>query len=311
MRLDKAMHKFLLNTLHLKATLRPDGPILIKSGSESAVNPVLPDMNFVRTTNANGQETIYLPGASLKGVIRSHAERIARTLGVDCCDPLDPNNACDSRFQRNSAQDGAATYKKICTACRMFGHTVMASRFFIQDAYPNNPITQLPVRQMVAIDRRSGSSVNTFTMEVATEGEFTVNIVMRNFERWQVGLLALVLRDLREGYLRIGFGKSRGLGQIKLTFDELHLHYTGIKTNDAKLVYLLGAGELVAGDFAAQYGFLRREIPEGTVDFPETAKLGDGWSGAEIGVFGDIEVEKVLKAQVADWRHYVEVYPRS
>lgn len=305
------MHKFLLNTLNLKASLRPNGPILIKSGSESAVNPVLPDMNFVRTINSDGKDTIYLPGASLKGVIRSHAERIARTLNVDCCDPLDPETACDSRFQRNTTYDGATTYKTLCTACRMFGHMVMASRFFIQDAYPDEPITKLPVRQMVAIDRRSGSSANPFTMEVATEGVFALNIVIRNFERWQVGLLALVLRDLREGYLRIGFGKSRGLGQISLTFDELHLSYTGIKASDGRLNNLLGVGELASANLNQQYGFLSRELQSGTTEFPQAIKINSQWSGAEVIVEGDAEVEQVLKAQVEDWQHYVEKVSKS
>lgn len=302
------MHKFLLNTLNLKATLRPDGPILIKSGSESAIDPILPSMNFVRTSNNYGQETIYLPGSSLKGVIRSHAERIARTLGVDCCDPLDANNACDTRFEKNVAYDGPTTYKKLCTACRVFGHTVMASRFFIQDAYPKEPINRLPIRQMVAIDRRSGSSANTFTMEVATEGDFELNLVIRNFERWQVGLLALVLRDLREGYLRVGFGKSRGLGQVSLEFDELRLNYVAGHMKDMVQQHLLGVSQLASAEINHQYGFLGRDLSLEIVELPATSIISSQWSGVEVLISGDSAIEDILKTQVIDWQNYVEAY---
>ncbi len=60
------MHKRLLNEAILSIAIEPHGPILIKAGDKGA-DPTLPDMEFVRT---NG--TPYLPGSSLKGVIRAH-----------------------------------------------------------------------------------------------------------------------------------------------------------------------------------------------------------------------------------------------
>ncbi|MHC5833217.1 MAG: RAMP superfamily CRISPR-associated protein, partial [Nostoc sp.] len=82
------MHKRFVNHCTIYLTLITDGPILIKSGKEGA-GPTKPDMEFVETYHARGR-SIYLPGSSLKGAIRAHAERIVRTVGKD---RRDPNNS--------------------------------------------------------------------------------------------------------------------------------------------------------------------------------------------------------------------------
>ena len=56
-----------LNDPQQRAVTAPDGPILIKAGDTGAVDPTRPDMEFVRAWY-NGQETVYLPGSSLKGM---------------------------------------------------------------------------------------------------------------------------------------------------------------------------------------------------------------------------------------------------
>ena len=70
------MLKQLVNECLIELVIRPDGPILIKSGIETVSGP---DMSFVRTWR-NGEEQVFLPGSSLKGVLRSNAERITRTF---------------------------------------------------------------------------------------------------------------------------------------------------------------------------------------------------------------------------------------
>ncbi len=73
------MHKatYLEGTLHL--SISPDGPMLIKAGESGGADPTLPDMEFVRSRH-QGEPQVYLPGPSLKGVVRAHCERICRTL---------------------------------------------------------------------------------------------------------------------------------------------------------------------------------------------------------------------------------------
>jgi CRISPR/Cas system CSM-associated protein Csm3 (group 7 of RAMP superfamily) len=91
------MHKRFVNHCTINLTLIADGPILIKSGKEGA-DPTKPDMEFVETYHAGGR-SIYLPGSSLKGAIRAHAERIVRTVGKD---RRDPNNSDISKSARKN-----------------------------------------------------------------------------------------------------------------------------------------------------------------------------------------------------------------
>src|SRR5262245_3637344 len=76
------MHKatFLEGTLQM--TIRPDGPVLVKAGESGGGDPTLPDMEFVRTFRG-GAPQVYIPGPSLKGVVRAQAERICRSLDAE------------------------------------------------------------------------------------------------------------------------------------------------------------------------------------------------------------------------------------
>src|SRR5215213_10914643 len=73
------MHKAIYLEGRLGLTIRSDGPILIKAGETGGADPTRPDMEFVRTQHRGAAE-IYIPGPSLKGVVRAQAERIARSL---------------------------------------------------------------------------------------------------------------------------------------------------------------------------------------------------------------------------------------
>ena len=121
------MFKQLLNEAVLDIAIQPDGPVLIKSGELGGADPTHADMEFVRTV---GQ--VFIPGSSLKGVVRAHAEKIARTLqpevgpGRGACNPLDPRASCGGRLERDHRSD--TRYAESCFACRLFGNTAVAGR---------------------------------------------------------------------------------------------------------------------------------------------------------------------------------------
>lgn len=256
------MHKRRVNELKLQLVIEADGPILIKSGGESGADPTLPAMNFVRTQHPHsGERTIYLPGSSLKGVIRSHSERIIRTVLGDkphiCCDPLNKDTHCFARLHKSNAVDTAEQYRQLCLACRIFGHMHQASHFYTADAYPQEAVDTLPIRHNVAIDRLSGGvAVGPFDMEVSLDTRFATQLTLTNFELWQVGLLALALRDVGEGRVRLGFAKSRGLGQVKVYLTYLEVGYPGqFAQTDRWRRELLGVGAL-AEDLIPAYGYV-------------------------------------------------------
>ncbi|MFN9942667.1 MAG: RAMP superfamily CRISPR-associated protein, partial [bacterium] len=181
-----------------------DSPILIKSGKEGA-DPTKPDMEFVETYHAGGR-TIYLPGSSLKGAIRAHAERIVRTVGGDnntqklwASDPMKgdylPKNLSSHEI-----------YKQSSFTDQMFGNTSIASRLRIEDAYPekSKPV-RTEERNGVAIDRVFGSvAVGPFNYQVFSAGEFKTKLHLKIFTLAKFGLIVLVLRDLNDGWFGLG-----------------------------------------------------------------------------------------------------------
>lgn len=336
------MHKRRLNELTIQGLIQPDGPILIKSGLESGADPTLPAMNFVRSRHPrNGQTTIYLPGSSLKGTIRSHVERIIQTVhprsnGAEaahiCCDPFS-DDSCGKRVEEiNKMRESqgkdrlstAAEYRELCLACRIFGHMSHASHFVSTDAYPLEPIDQLPMRHGVAINRFSGAAQGgaLFEMEVAERGSFGLRIMLTNFELWQVGLLALALRDMNQGRLLIGFGKSRGLGKVSLNLTHLEVGYPGqfdLSFDPAQ--NLVGAASL-APDMQEDYDWVsgedRIDLPEGGRVEEEdlqwgrpNVKYGTDATGEALKELAEKDLDaasdqiwKVLAASVPAWASY-------
>lgn len=240
------MFTVLYNQARLLYRLEPVTGLLIKSGKES-FDPTRPDMEFIRTwVEVGGQvrEVPFLPGSSLKGVIRSHAERILRTLGLPCCDIT--REACVA-----GKEDKNPPYGQHCLACRTFGYTTLSSRMRFADAFPWKPDAgsadrdagfggiHTEQRPGVKIDRRLGTAAQGafYEVEVITSGCFFGEITLRNYQLWQLGLLALVLRDINEGHQRVGAMKSRGLGRVKMTVEECRIEQLGAlaKPDQAKI----------------------------------------------------------------------------
>ncbi len=157
-----------------------------------------------------------LPASSFRGALRSQAERIIRTLGGKACHPGRPE-ACRST-------DPCRDYKDLCLACRVFGapgwkSPVRISNFRLVEAEEET------AQELLAIDRFTGGGKHGAKFNIQAlykpvfEGEIEVELgriaqVDNHLGRgdWVLGLLALVLRDLKEGDITFGFGASKGYG---------------------------------------------------------------------------------------------------
>ncbi|MBM4428830.1 MAG: CRISPR-associated protein [Chloroflexi bacterium] len=336
------MHKQLINEAVIDLLIIPMGPILVKAG-ESGADPTRPDMEFVRTWHG-GQEVIYLPGSSLKGVIRAHCERIARTLQEKApndvpplsCNPLKEGGqwghddfACSKYFERPDVkreledlekageQVGAVKHQRSCFICQLFGNTSLAGHLRTADAYPVAlDKVKIEERNGVAIDRVFGSvAVGPFQFEVCTEGEFKTKLYLKNFTVAQLGLVALALRDLKEGRVGLGFAKSRGLGQVTLKYLSFQASYPTwelLKQRGAIAEgELPGVARLLPTKEAKDYGYLRAEEAKGygyekqaddQADLPAGKKLeADGWLGAQVTLGQEADIETLWKACVPAW----------
>ncbi len=231
------MLKKLFNECTFTLTIIPVDPILIKSGYATVMGA---DMTPV-VTQKNGQTHVFLPGSSLKGVFRSHAERVARTIkdGIVCIPYLDqkdtknyPDVFCGNKFRLRrrfgAALTNEAVYRDSCPVCRLFGSTEFIGRIAISDAYLTNPDDQrIERRDGVGIDRFTGGAAHgaKFELEVVTNGAFKTSVHLRNFEIWQLGMVAAILQDFDDELIRIGSGKSRGLGKVKGKVEDFTLAF--------------------------------------------------------------------------------------
>lgn len=293
------MHKRQLNRAEIRLAIEPQGPLLIKSGMESG-DPTLPDMNFVRT---NGQ--VYLPGSSVKGTLRSYCEKILRTVKPAdprwCCNPFD-EDSCGKKAEKKEKVSSTELYRDhSCLACRTFGSTAFASHLLVKDFYPapgTSPKTEQ--RTNVAIDRILGSvAAGPFDMEVVVEGRFEGCIQLRNFELWQLGLVGLALRDLAEGRVRLGFARSRGLGEVRAVVEKVTLRYSGMELSDeARAMRRLGgerkdAWELSRKDRSLVYGIGRLATPDEVRDYGYST---DDEADIDLPVFPEQDLIEVLSA---------------
>jgi CRISPR-associated RAMP protein (TIGR02581 family) len=234
------MLKKLVNEAFFTLSITATGPILIKSGRATISGP---DMTPVLTFR-NGQQEVFLPGSSLKGVFRSHSEKVICSLKQRVvCYPFsgsedkevdlterrrDYRDSCGAVFNQLSREDKKwrdkleeetdYVYANSCPACRLFGSTGFIGRVSISDAYlasTSKAITEQ--RDGVGIDRLTGGASHgaKFELEVVSTGAvFETDIHLRNFEIWQLGMLFVVLQDLADELIRIGSGRSRGLGKV-------------------------------------------------------------------------------------------------
>ena len=237
------MLKRLVNECRFNLTIHTEGPVLVKSGHGTVSGP---DMAPVRTYR-NGKTEVYLPGSSLKGVFRSHIEKVIRTLndGV-VCNPFvktdDKANrdevSCGDKFNEKEDLSNEEVYRDSCPACRLFGSTSFIGRVAISDAYlTEDSEEKIEQRDGVGIDRFTGGAAGTakFDLEVVSSGvAFETNIYLRNFEVWQLGMLMLIVQDLEDGLISIGSGKSRGLGNVKGEISEVSVNYLGAMNGKSK-----------------------------------------------------------------------------
>ncbi|HZS75779.1 MAG TPA: CRISPR-associated RAMP protein Csx7 [Ktedonobacteraceae bacterium] len=237
------MLKKIVNEAFCTVRITTTGPLLVKSGHASVSGP---DMTPV-LTNRNGKQEVFIPGSSLKGVFRSHIEKIVCSLKSRVvCYPFELNNrevresisdmtqlqndyreSCGGMFNqyarrgeenRRTLEDRTdLVYAASCPTCRLFGSTAFIGRIAISDAYLVSEEAR-ELRDGVGIDRLTGGASHgaKFDLEVVSEGVvFETTIHLRNFEIWQLGMLFIVLQDMENELLRLGSGRSRGLGQVK------------------------------------------------------------------------------------------------
>lgn len=232
--------------------LEADGPLLVndpvaqaQSGFDHA--PLL--VGFLKP-DQDGQPLPILPGAGLRGALRSQAERIARTVATleawqqpeaqrqdhfaTHCPACDPNarrkrepgspavplESCDSLLHHKAVGSDEEIQKQdLCLACWLFGSARQGSRLVVEDA---RFVGQEPVykpRDFLAIDRFTGGGAEHYKFDAIElwQPRFEARLRLENPQAWELGWLFLTLRDLQDGLIPLGFGIAKGMGHVHVT----------------------------------------------------------------------------------------------
>jgi CRISPR/Cas system CSM-associated protein Csm3 (group 7 of RAMP superfamily) len=220
------MHKRIYAHLDLSFQINATSLMLVQ-GSQEKVG----DAIFFRARDpTDGREKYCIPATTLKGVWRNAAERILRSFHpLLACDPFaeeaSPTQSCSKRFEK--LEDTAVAYLEVCPACRLFGSTAHAGLLEMTDAWAVG--APQPVKHTgIAIDRFTGGVKQHALYSYAALPSGTVfsgRLTIQNFEFWQLGLLALVNREMADGRTPVGSGTRRGLGRAKVAWQRAEFRY--------------------------------------------------------------------------------------
>jgi len=195
--------------LVLKIELAFQGPFVVNDPARAGGDDV---GDIASLVDEHGRPI--LPASSLRGALRSQAERIVRTIGGRACHVDDPGDACDA------IENAAEVETKLCATCRLFGAPGWGTPIELSDFGELEDSKALRFRhEMVAIDRFTGgtagpSKFNAYVFwKPVLRG--TVSVELGRIDMAGLAILALTLRDLLEGDISLGYGASKGYGALR------------------------------------------------------------------------------------------------
>jgi len=214
---DKFVNKYIVTGILVNNT-----PLHI-GGGEDEFTPNAVDNSVVRYKNGEP----FIPGSSLKGVLRSYIERILNS-GYDerfsSCFVVNEECLSDKKVEalkkdsKNEKDFAEKIYDNMCTVCKIFGSKYFASKIHISDAVPIEKI-YTGKRDGVAIDRDTLTAADgkKYDFEYVSPGsKFNFYMTIDNLEEAYEDILKLIINLLAKGEIKIGGKTSAGLGDVQL-----------------------------------------------------------------------------------------------
>ncbi|MGE0132617.1 MAG: RAMP superfamily CRISPR-associated protein [Blastocatellales bacterium] len=163
-----------------------------------------------------------LPASSIRGTLRSQAERILRTIGGE-------KTACYSGDEECEAVYEETDLERLCPACQVFGANGWRSPISFSDFTAAADLTEM-TQEFLAIDRFTGGGAEGAKFNAKSvyrpqlRGSVTIDLKAlerAEVERWGLGLLLVTFKDLIEGDIRLGFGAAKGYGAARAEIEKI------------------------------------------------------------------------------------------
>jgi CRISPR/Cas system CSM-associated protein Csm3 (group 7 of RAMP superfamily) len=208
------------NRLVIRLSMTTLAPLHVGAG-DGGLDAAGADRRCAQTSVA-GAMTPFVPGSTLRGLLRTDAQRRMRALGrldgrASVCSAQRP---CGEGL---GARPAADRFRAHCPACRVFGSRALRGRLVVRDLMPallSMPCDELepaPVVRRRLPDGPGGwRELEVIPAGVRLHGE----LVLRDFQTWQLGVLAAGLRGLEQGISRLGGRQSLGFGAVAVSWPE-------------------------------------------------------------------------------------------
>ncbi len=191
-------------------------PLRVGVGRESPLNSGV-DLVPITIRFADGRSVPYIPGSSMKGVLRSLAEAMVRAQGKD-----DVHSPWD--FGERGKIEQEAESGNYCIICGTFGSTKLASHVRVYDAYPETDVLTF-VKTSVGINRefRGAHPDILYTEQQVVphvRWSFRMDVInIRVFPEPQDErgkLLRSLIGMLVDGMVQVGARRTLGYGRLRL-----------------------------------------------------------------------------------------------
>ena len=206
-------------------------PLLIGSGKSEELGSSV-DIPIIRYSH-NGKP--YIPGSSLKGVLRNLFESIARARGQETC-------LLDEKKMKKIEE------KSPCIVCQVFGNTSLASHIYVYDCIADEKEVPVDTKTGIAIDRFLG---------VAKAGALFEEEFISPGVKWEMEIRIFNI-DLENPQGEEEKNKAEIMKEVFRIWSSIGIHVGSRKTVGHGLLYLL-KDETTVTKYTLENGVLKGE----------------------------------------------------
>lgn len=198
------------NRYVIKGKIELKTPMRIGGGQNAALYSISPAPVIECYDAGSGIFEPYIPGSSLKGVLRSALERLIRTF--------DDSRCCISVGDRKSG-DMVLCGKESCVCCQLFGSMKGGAKIRVRDSHLTDECRSMADRRGYLREqphfgspKPHGDGIMRPEESVSAGTAFSFQIDLDNGTDEEAGLIVLALLELNEHRAHLGGGVTRGHG---------------------------------------------------------------------------------------------------